>query len=164
VLEAEGEEDMGSRQLTLGIALLGVVAGTAVLAQEEGPPATGVVAVRQATMKANAGHAGAIKSILSEYPQALSQVAYHAAAIRDSSEHVPSLFPAGSDEPPTQALPAVWSDQAGFKAAADKTEVLAQKLVDAARTGDAQATTAAFATLGKEGCGGCHTTFRKKQN
>jgi cytochrome c556 len=151
------------KHLTLGIAVLGVTAGTAVLAQEE-PKATGVVAVRQATMKANGDHVTAIKSILTEYPQALSQIEYHAAAIRDSAEYVPGLFPPGSDQPPTNALPAVWSDQAGFKAASDKAEVLAQKLADAARSGDAQATTAAFATLGKEGCGGCHTTFRKKQN
>jgi cytochrome c556 len=27
-----------------------------------------------------------------------------------------------------------------------------------------QATLAAFAALGKEGCGGCHETFRKKQD
>ena len=56
----------------------------------------------------------------------------------------------------------IWTDQAGFKAAAEKAEGLAEKLTEAAKGGDAQATLAAFAALGKEGCGGCHETFRKK--
>ena len=38
-----------------------------------------------------------------------------------------------------------------------------RQLVDAAKGGDAKATLAAFAALGKEGCGGCHQTFRKKE-
>lgn len=154
---------MRLRNLVLAGTALAILAGTDVVAQDQ-PQAKGVVAVRQATMKANGDHMAAIKAILTEYPDALKQVAYHAAAIRDSAEFTPTLFPPGSDQPPTAALPPVWSDQAGFKAAADKSEVLAQKLVDAANGGDAQATMAAFATLGKEGCGGCHTTFRKKQS
>ncbi len=72
------------------------------------------------------------------------------------------MFPPGSDQQPTAALPVIWTDQAGFKAAAEKAEGLAEKLAEAAKGGDAQATLAAFAALGKEGCGGCHETFRKK--
>ena len=72
------------------------------------------------------------------------------------------MFPPGSDQQPTDALPVIWSDQAGFQAAAEKAEGLAEKLAEAAKGGDPQATLAAFAALGKEGCGGCHETFRKK--
>jgi cytochrome c556 len=32
------------------------------------------------------------------------------------------------------------------------------------RGGDVPATLATFAALGKEGCGGCHETFRKKED
>ena len=71
---------------------------------------------------------------------------------------------ASKTSPATSALPAVWSDQAGFKAAAEKAEGLAEKLAAAAKSGDPQATLAAFAALGKEGCGGCHQTFRKKES
>ena len=75
-----------------------------------------------------------------------------------------AMFPPGSGQPASAALPTVDSDQTGFKAAAEKAEGLAEKLGETAKGGDVKATLAAFAALGKEGCGGCHETFRKKQN
>jgi cytochrome c556 len=41
---------------------------------------------------------------------------------------------------------------------------LAAKLAAAASLGDKAATLAAFADLGKNGCGGCHETYRKKKS
>lgn len=154
---------MGSKHLALAVAALGIAAATVVLAQDQ-PKATGVVAVRQAAMKANGDHMAAIKAILTEYPQLIGHVEFHVEAIKETMEYAPDLFPAGSDQQPTSALPAVWSDQAGFNAAAEKAEGLAEKLAAAAESGDPQATLAAFAALGKEGCGGCHETFRKKES
>jgi cytochrome c556 len=153
---------MGRNQLTLAIATLGIIAGTAVLAEDQ--KATGVVAVRQATMKANGDHMTAIKAILTEAPDLVGQIEFHAEAIQETAEYTPAMFPAGSDQQPTWALPVIWTDQAGFKAAAEKAEGLAGKLADAAKSGDVNATLAAFAALGKEGCGGCHGTFRKKDS
>ena len=106
----------------------------------------------------------AIKSILTEYPQALDQVQSHAQAIQADVEHTVALFPEGSSQPASAALPAVWSDQAGFKTAAQKADQLAGKLIEASKGGDAKAMLAAFADLGKNGCGGCHETFRKKES
>jgi cytochrome c556 len=157
------EADMSSRHLTLAVAAVGIAAATVVLAQDQ-PKATGVAAVRQAAMKANGDHMGAIKAILTEYPQLVGHVEFHAEAIKEVVEYAPDLFPPGSDQQPTAALPVIWTDQAGFKAAAEKAEGLAEKLAEAAQGGDAQATLAAFAALGKEGCGGCHETFRKKDS
>jgi cytochrome c556 len=139
----------------------GLLAGSAAVAQEK--KATGVVAVRQSTMKAQADHMNAIKAILTEYPQLLSNVSAHADAIHNTSQHIPEMFPQGSDQPPTEALPAIWKDPQGFKTAAQHTEELAKKLRDTAAGGNAQATLAAFAELGKNGCGGCHEKFRKKE-
>lgn len=153
---------MGPKHLIIAAVALGVLGGTVVQAEEE--KATGVVAVRQATMKANGDHMTAIKAIITEYPELLGQIEFHADAIKETAEYTPAMFPPGSDKGPTWALPPVWSDAAGFKAAAAKTEDLAEKLADAAKSGDVKATLAAFATLGKEGCGGCHTTFRKKDS
>ena len=154
---------MRSRHLALAIGAAVVAAGTAVLAQDQ-PKATGVVAVRQATMKANADHMNAIKSILTEYPQLIGQIEFHAEAIKETAEYTPGMFPPGSDQPASWALPTVWSDQAGFAAAAEKAEGLAGKLAEGAKGGDVQATLAAFAALGKDGCGGCHQNFRKKDS
>jgi cytochrome c556 len=143
--------------LLAGVAALGVV-GLAT-AEEK---ATGIVAVRQMTMKANGDHMGAIKAILTEEPQLVKRVAWHAEALAESAEYTAELFPEGSDKPTSNALPAVWSDQKGFAAAGARAENLAKKLKEAASAGDVKAAQAAFAALGKEGCGGCHETFRKK--
>jgi cytochrome c556 len=154
---------MGHKQIASAVLVLGMLGAGDVLAQDQ-PKATGVVAVRQAAMKANGDHMAAIKAILTEYPELIGQVEFHAEAVKETAEYAPTMFPPGSSQPASWALPTVDSDQAGFKAAAEKAEKLAEKLVDSAKGGDAQATLAAFAALGKEGCGGCHQTFRKKDS
>lgn len=142
--------------------LAGVIAFGTMLPSLAEEQASGIVAVRELTMKANGDHMAAIKAILTEQPQLVKRVAWHAVALGESAEYTAELFPPGSDQPPTAALPAVWSDQKGFAAAAEKAEDLAHELASAAETGDVAATLAAFAALGKEGCGGCHNTYRKK--
>jgi cytochrome c556 len=146
-----------STAATLGLGLASLAA-----AQQEG--AKGVVAVRQATMDANAKHMNAVKAILTEDPQLVKHVAFHAQAIAEAAEYAPEMFPEGSTQPPTAALPAVWDKPDQFKQAAERAHGLADKLAETSRGGDAQATLAAFAALGKEGCGGCHETFRKKED
>ena len=136
------------------------VSATAALAADK--DAKGVVAVRQNVMDANAGHVTAIKVILTELPDRIGLVPAQAQAIADAAAAVPELFPKGSDQPPTNALPSVWEKPGEFRAAAQKAQDLARKLAETARGGDAKATLAAFGALGKEGCGGCHETFRKK--
>jgi cytochrome c556 len=131
-------------------------------AQQEG--AKGVVAIRQATMDANAKHMNAIKAILSEDPQLLKLVAFHAQAIAEAAKYAPEMFPQGSTQKPTAALPMIWEKPDQFKQAAARGHELADKLAQTSQGGDLQATLAAFAALGKEGCGGCHETFRQKQD
>jgi cytochrome c556 len=152
---------MRGKLIVLLAGSLALGSASAGMAQEK---ATGIVAVRQLTMKANGDHMGAIKAILTEQPQLVKRVVWHAEAITEAAEYTPELFPAGSDQPPTAALPAIWNDQKGFQAAAGKAENLARQLAKTAQTGDVQATLAAFAALGKEGCGGCHQTYRKPQS
>ena len=142
-------------------ASLGVGATSLAFAQQKG--AKGIVAVRQATMDANGGHMSAIKFILTETPELTKHVAFHAQAIAEAAEYTPELFPQGSTQAPTDALPPIWEKPDEFKQAAERAHELAEKLVQVAETGDKQATLVAFGTLGKEGCGGCHNTFRKKQ-
>lgn len=140
----------------------GIALGTAAVAQEQ-PQNPGVVGVRQNAMRASAAHMGVVKKIVSEYPQALPQVEFHAMALADLAEHTPELFPEGSDKDGTKATAAAWSDKAGLQKAAMNAQQLAEKLGTAAQSGDAKATLAAFGDLGKNGCGGCHQTYRQKQ-
>src|SRR3954471_12823695 len=95
--------------LGLGLASLAV-------AQEKG--AKGVVAVRQATMEANGKHMSAIKAILTEYPQLVCDVVFHADAIAEAAEYAPGMFLKGSTQQPTDALPAIWDKNGEFKQAA----------------------------------------------
>lgn len=150
---------MRLRHVLLPLVAAGVTVTAAVAADKD---AKGVVAVRQNVMDAQAAHMNAIKFILTEYPQAMNLVAAQASSIVDTTGTIPEMFPKGSDQPPTNALPPVWDKQDDFKAAAQKAHELAQKLAETAKGGDTKATLAAFGALGKEGCGGCHETFRKK--
>ena len=150
------------RRIVLFTATISLGLASLAAAQQEG--AKGVVAVRQATMDANAKHMSAIKAILSEDPQLIKLVAFHAQAIAEAAEYVPEMFPPGSTQTPTAALPVIWDKQDQFKQAAERAHGLAGKLAETSQGGDVKATLAAFAALGKEGCGGCHETFRKKQD
>ena len=151
-----------AKRIVLSTAAISLALASLAAAQQEG--AKGVVAVRQATMDANAKHMNAVKAILTEDPQLLKHVAFHAQAIAEAAEYVPEMFPEGSTQPPTAALPVVWDKPDQFKQAAERAHGLAEKLAETSRGGDVPATLAAFAALGKEGCGGCHETFRKKQD
>ena len=62
----------------------------------------------------------------------------------------------------TAAKKEIWDKPDEFKAAADKMGMLAGELKEAAGTGDKQQIADAFGALGKDGCGGCHQTFRPK--
>jgi cytochrome c556 len=60
------------------------------------------------------------------------------------------------------ALPAVFSDTAKFKEAAERLENETSKLYDVSRGGDEAAVKAQIGAVGKA-CGACHETFRQKQ-
>jgi cytochrome c556 len=74
----------------------------------------------------------------------------------------PSLFPKGSDQGHnTKALPAIWSDMAGFEKAANDTADAADKMAQLAKAGDADGYAAEIKVLG-DTCTACHRTFRER--
>jgi cytochrome c556 len=74
------------------------------------------------------------------------------------------VFPEGTNAGESEALPVVWQQWPEFEGDAKTMGELASKLAAAAESGDQAATLAAFASLGKNGCGGCHETFRVKKS
>ncbi len=62
----------------------------------------------------------------------------------------------------SNALPAVWSEEAKFAEASDRLQNEASKLYAVSRSGDEAAVKAQIGAVGKS-CGGCHETFRQKQ-
>lgn len=150
------------RRHLLSVAIAATVLGAIGTTWAEDVKPKGFVAIREASMDALGAHTGAIKVILTEKPELLSQVVVHANAIAAIGPIIPAMFPAGSLEPPSAALQAVWDKPDDFKKDADELATLAAAVAKAAESGDAKATLAAFGEMGKEGCGGCHQTFRKK--
>ncbi len=76
----------------------------------------------------------------------------------------PDLFPPGTEQGHnTKALPAIWSDRAGFDKDARDMVAAAQKLAQAADANDPAAFATAFQDTGKT-CGACHRAYRAKQS
>lgn len=121
---------------------------------------------RQEAMKANGGAMKAINEFVEKGVGTPEDVQAKAEAIEQGSKQIVALFPAGTGMDDgvgkTGAKKEIWDKPDDFKAAAEKLGVLAEDLEDAAETGDKQSIADAFAALGKEGCGGCHQTFRQK--
>jgi cytochrome c556 len=147
----------------LGAALAVVVVGAcgAARAQDKGT----VLKDRQATMKEQGKDVGAVKAYLDGKGD-LAQAKTAATNLTQTTKKIPELFPPGTGGPnPTGdyvAKPVIWTDWNKFldaqKAAASKADAL----LVAVNSGDKTAIEGAFTDLGKNGCGGCHTTFREK--
>lgn len=158
---------MGMRQIRLAGAALAALTmaalaglGHAVPALAQGATAGDVVAERKAGLKQMSGHLEAIKGILDSRGE-LGPVAGRATEMQRFFEGFPARFPPGSDKDGSRALPAVWSDRAGFEQANANMVAVLGKLRDAAASGDAGATATAFRETGGT-CGACHRNHRAR--
>lgn len=149
--------------LALGaVALAGAIA-LPVLAS---PPAE-IIKQRQETMKELGGHMKAIKAFAMEGQGSAEDVARRAAEVEQIAAKIPSLFPEGTGmdevkEPETGAKPEIWLDWENFEKAAVSLETEAGNLQKVASNSDESTIRQAFQSLGKNGCGNCHETFRQK--
>ena len=96
------------------------------------------------------------------------KIPYDAGAAQANAELVATLarlpwsaFTEGSDKGGTNARPEVWSQHDRFNAAAQKLQEASAKLLEAARTGKADALKPAFSAAA-QACKSCHDDFRKK--
>lgn len=97
---------------------------------------------------ARMGQAGAPAHVLSR-----------AIIFQELTKMLPDAFPAGSAGEGSRALPAIWTDAAGFQARVQAIQQAANGLVEAARAGNAEQVQAAQMTL-QQACGACHMAFR----
>ena len=74
--------------------------------------------------------------------------------------HIPSYFPEGSGTDKSKAKPEIWQKWPDFQAAAKNLETQAEKLRDAAKSKNEQATQDIVKDFGRNACGTCHTPFR----
>jgi cytochrome c556 len=146
----------------LGAAAI-VLAGTAGFALAQDKEA--VLKERQATMKEQGKDVGAVKAYLDGKGD-LAQAKTSADNLTQTTKKIPQLFPPGTGGPSPDgdyvAKPEIWTDWNKFLDAQKAAAAKADALLVAVNGGDKSAIEAAFNDLGKNGCGGCHTTFREK--
>ena len=87
-------------------------------------------------------------------------IAVDAEAMAYNAPMIPALFPEGSLSDKSAAKPEIWQKWPEFEASAKNFQTWADKLRDAARSKDANATQAVMREFGKNACGSCHTAFR----
>jgi cytochrome c556 len=80
--------------------------------------------------------------------------------IEQNARQIPVLFPSGSQQGKTDALPVIWDRKADFDARATKLEKdakAAQRVIT-----DQASLQPAVQRVGQN-CGGCHGTYRRKE-
>lgn len=116
---------------------------------------------RQSALTVMATHFGRVGAM------ANGRVPFDAKALADNAniaEEMSKLpwaaFVDGSDKGTTRAKAEIWSDNAKFKAAAEKMQAEMSKVAAAAKTGNLDAVKAAVGATGGA-CKACHDVFRK---
>lgn len=119
-----------------------------------------IIKMRQRLMDAN-GQAAKVAVTMARGDAPFDPVV--AAAVLLSISHdndvLPNLFPAGTDKGDTKAGPAIWTDNAGFKALSAKMVSDAKAAADAAGQG-LDAFKKAMGPVG-ENCQSCHEKYRQ---
>ena len=76
-------------------------------------------------------------------------------------QQIPSMFPEGSNNPPSEASPRIWEDMAGFTAACLDFVAAAENVITTAEGGNKKDAIAALKALGQT-CSACHKNYRVK--
>ena len=114
---------------------------------------------RHAVMEAMSGHVAAFNLIATNKIDGQKYLQAHADAVANMSDELDILFPKGSGDGDTEALPAIWDDSEKFSTAIAKMQETAGALREATRSGDRKVVMGAFSAAGKA-CKGCHEKFR----
>jgi cytochrome c556 len=151
------------KRRVFGTVLIIAVAGAGAMALAQDRDA--ILKDRQTTMKQQGKDAGTVKGYLTGKADQAAAVAA-ATDLTETTRKIPDLFPPGSGGPSPdgdfQPKPTVWTDWDKFLDAQKAAAAKADALLTAIKAGDKAAIQTAFADLGKNGCGNCHTTFREK--
>ena len=139
------------------LAAAAMVFATAAASAGDGKDASGTIAGREAAMMMSGALMGSMKGAIDRGDDVKSQ-GFAARTLAGWAKAIPGMFPAGSEG--GDALPAVWSDRAGFEAKATAYAAAATKLADAAKAGDKPGFAAAWGEV-RTACGACHDSYKK---
>jgi cytochrome c556 len=129
-----------------------------------------VIKERKTLMKANGDQAKTGAAMMKgEAPFDLAKAQAIFAALQEAAVKMPGLYPESSKSevgsPAADEFspsPKVWEDMADFKARFEKLGADAKAA--AASVKDLDSFKAAFGSIGKNDCGGCHETYRLKKS
>lgn len=116
---------------------------------------------RKSAFTVMAAHFGRVGAMTAGRMPFDAAVAASNASVAEQMSKLPwAAFTDGSGTGDTRAKPEIWSNAAGFKAAADRMQGAMTNLATAARGGNLDAIRTAFGAAGAT-CKGCHDDFRK---
>ena len=158
------------RGIWSALAAAGLLASTLGASAFAADEPVNIVKYRKAFMDANGAHITMIAAVI-KGEVSFGDVATNAQVLAEQGKlltaNLKQLFPKGTAKGETAeksaALPAIWEKWSDFEQAAQKFEQESAKFAEVAQGGDMAAIAQQLGVLGKQGCGGCHQTFREKQ-
>jgi cytochrome c556 len=123
-----------------------------------GTPLTPVT-YRQQLMQQNTQSMGALTALRGGLVGSADNLMGRAIILQQIAQALPDAFAQNDLTAPTRALPAIWSNSAGFATAIGAFQAATDALVEATRGGNAAAIEEAQGAV-QQTCGGCHTDFR----
>lgn len=118
-----------------------------------------IVAARQSAYMLSGGAFASMKAA-AEAGADVRGLVFPARALARWARTLPTMFPAGTNLPSSKALPAVWSDRAGFEARAAAYADAARLLAEAAQSGDRAAFLTQWTAV-RATCAACHDSYRR---
>ena len=119
---------------------------------------------RKAVMTAVKGHNNAIRSIVTRKVPFTNKLSGHIDALDKLFSELDTIFPEGSDFGKTNAKDAIWDNPEKFSKSIQDAKQALNTFRSVAQQGDLGKTAGAFKKFGKASCGGCHKSFKKKDD
>ncbi len=140
----------------VAVGLLAVVATTGAQGDRDA-----LIKYRQALMKAQSGHLGAMFQIASGKAGQQSDLQAHAHGLAEVSKMLKGAFKTATQGGKTKAKADIWKNWSDFEQKAGSMEQAAADVLAAVKSGD---TSAVGAKLGDAGdtCKACHKKYRKR--
>jgi len=155
------------RPLLLAVALLAIPITALAQEQAPAPPAPMAppttpdefVTQRQARMARGGGNLASLKQVADANGD-LTALTPRIERLIQWSVDLPTMFPEGSNTAASGAKPEVWSDHAGFQAAAERFQTAVRALAAPAAANDHAAFLTAW-TAAHDACSACHDAYKQ---
>ncbi len=153
---------MARKLARMAMAAVCAVAGTGVAWAADAPSTIDVITLRQAGQALVGGDfVGMLQAAKNKLPD-VKPFTKGALALAGWEKQFVLMFPPGSERGhDTKALPAIWTNRAGFEEHARKLATEAGKLAQLAKAGDQPGFAAQVKVVG-DACTACHKEFRAK--